>query len=66
MGCDVIGWRRCGLTNELNRDAALCSIIDLCMEGREVDESKRLLNIIEVSEIRAKIIESYPQLGANV
>ena len=57
------------LTRELKdtayRDTALCSIIDLCMEGTEVDGAKTLLNMIEVSKIRGKIITSYPVLGAN-
>ncbi len=53
------------LTDEFYRDSALHFIIDLCMVGKELDDAKKLLNVIEVDFIKEKILEAYPQLGAK-
>lgn len=53
------------LTDSFYRDAALHSIIDLCMEGQEIDYAKKLFDVVEVDIIRAKIVESYPRLGVK-
>lgn len=51
------------LTDEFYRDAALHSIIELCVEGREVDYARKLLDVVEVDVIRQKILAAYPYLS---
>jgi hypothetical protein len=53
------------LTDEFYRDAALHSIIELCVEGREVDYARKLLDVIEVAIIRQKILTAYPYLSKD-
>ena|SRR5215475_994904 len=53
------------LTDTFCRDAAFHSIIDLCMEGREIAHAKKLLDVVEVDMVRDKILEAYPELRAR-
>ena len=53
------------LTDEFYRDSALYFIIELCMAGNELDDAKRLLNVIEVDFMKEKILEAYPRLRAK-
>jgi hypothetical protein len=51
------------ITDEFFYDAALHSIIDLCVKAKDAKEAKALLKKVSTDFIRAKIIEAYPGLA---
>jgi hypothetical protein len=54
------------LENEFFRSAALQPIIELCMAGRDVDDARTLLKHVKIAFIRNKIIETFPELSAEL
>ena len=55
------------LTSELKDiaclDTAFCAIIDLCIEGKEISEAKKLFTKVKGSAIRDVVTNTHPELG---
>jgi hypothetical protein len=50
------------IADEFYRDAAVHSIIDLCMIAGDRDEAKTPFRSVRTDMIRAKILEAHPTL----
>lgn len=53
------------LTDEFYREAALHSIIDLCVVGGETEYAKGLFESIQIDIIRENILKAHPQLATG-
>jgi hypothetical protein len=53
------------ITDVFYRDAALDSIIQLCLAGGEFDYAKKLFEVIEVDVVQRSLLKEHPELGAK-
>lgn len=53
------------LTDAMTRDFALQFIVNLCMDGKEESEAKKLFDAVEDDLIKEQILAKYPQLAAT-